>query len=167
MNVNVHETIIRKTLNDEVHGGDSRRKSLFSTKNNATLLQFVKNHMNKPGVYWTNVLWVDEIKMRSFWLEWKVLHLANANAAFQHKNLIPSIKQVLVWLCCLCTRMACCHWWNHEFWILPENSTGKHQGLWTEPQEKMGHATRNNWTNQIIEPKWLKQKKINILDCLN
>lgn len=124
-----------------------------------------KKHTNKPEVYWTNVLWMDEIKMRSFWLEWKVLHLTKC----KHKNLIPSIKHVLGLLCHLCTRMACRHWWNYEFWILPQNSTGKHQGssLWTEPQEKMGHAARNNWTTQIMETKWLKQKKINILDCLS
>ena len=50
-----------------------------------------------------NVLWTDETKIELFGLDEKRYVWRKENTAFQHKNLVPSVKHdgsiIVVWLC--------------------------------------------------------------------
>uniref|UniRef100_A0AAR2LFJ0 Transposase Tc1-like domain-containing protein n=1 Tax=Pygocentrus nattereri TaxID=42514 RepID=A0AAR2LFJ0_PYGNA len=82
-NVNVHESTIRRTLNNNgVHGRVARRKPLLSKKNNAARLQFATDHVDKPEGYWKNVLWMDETKIELFGLNEKHYVWRKENTAF-------------------------------------------------------------------------------------
>lgn len=82
-NANVHEFIIRRTVNDNgVHV--ARRKPLLPKKNTAASLQCAKDHMEKPAGYWGKK-WMDKISIKiliyiknfMFKEEEKTLHSGN------------------------------------------------------------------------------------------
>ena len=63
-NINVHESTIKGTLNNNVmHGKVAKRKPLLSKKNITPHLQFSKDHVDRPEGHWKNVLWTDETKI--------------------------------------------------------------------------------------------------------
>uniref|UniRef100_A0A8C4NIR9 Transposase n=1 Tax=Eptatretus burgeri TaxID=7764 RepID=A0A8C4NIR9_EPTBU len=103
-NVSVHESTIKKTRNKNgVHGKIARRKPLHSKKNIAPCLKFAKDHLDNPEGWWKNVLWTDESKVELFGLNEKHYVWQKPNTAFQHKNLIPTMKcgggSIMVWGC--------------------------------------------------------------------
>ncbi len=52
-NVNIHKSIMRRTLNNHgVHHRVAQRKPVLSKKNIAARLQFDKDHVDKPEGYW-------------------------------------------------------------------------------------------------------------------
>lgn len=68
-NVNVHESAIRRRLNNSgVYGRVAKRKPLLLKNNIAAHLQFAKDRMDKPEGYWKNVLCMDETKIVLFGL---------------------------------------------------------------------------------------------------
>ena len=61
-NINVHESIVRRTLNNNgVHGRVAKRKPLLSKNNIAARLQFAKDHKDKPERFWKKKCWTDEM----------------------------------------------------------------------------------------------------------
>ena len=173
-NVNVHESTIRRTLNNNgVHGRVARRKPLLSKKNIAAHLQFAKDHVDKPEGYWKNVLWTDETKIELFGLNEKCYVWRKENTAFQHKNLIPSVKHgggsIMVWACFAASgpgRLAIIDGtMNSELYqrILKENvRTSVHElnlkRRWVMQQDNdPKHTSRST-------KEWLKKNKVNVLE---
>ncbi|KAG2458113.1 TCB1 transposase, partial [Polypterus senegalus] len=160
-----------------LYGRVARRKALlkshFSPKNIAARLQFAKDHVDKPEGYWKNVLWTDETKIELFGLNEKRYVWRKENTAFQHKNLIPSVKHgggsIMVWACCAASgpgRLAFIDGtMNSELYqrILKENvRTSVHElnlkRRWVMQQDNdPQHTSRST-------KEWLKKNKVNVLE---
>ena len=76
-----------------MHGRDSKKKPLLFKKNIATSLKFSKDRLDDLEGYWKNVLWTDEAKVEVFGLNEKRHVWRKPNTAFQHKNLIRTVKR--------------------------------------------------------------------------
>lgn len=99
-NVSVHETIIRKTLNN--NGVLARKKALFPKKDIVACAQIVNEHVDMPENHWKNALWTDKTKIKFLaWVKsvkWVLVLIYDHNklklnwTVFQHTNFISSLK---------------------------------------------------------------------------
>lgn len=93
VNVNVHDSTIRKTLGKNgIHGRVPRRKPLLSKKNIKARLTFAKTHLDHPQSFWNNVLWTDESKVELFGRNASRYIWRKKNTAFEKKNIVPTVK---------------------------------------------------------------------------
>ena len=78
-----------------------------------------------------------------------MLYMAKLNTAFQHKNLIPTLK------------------YSGGFVAIGPGQPAIIDGA-TEAQQKVGPAERQQpWRDQLVYKEWLKQKKSCILEWLS
>lgn len=102
VDVKVHESTIRKRLHKfDLHGRCARRKPLLSRKNIRARLKFANEHLGKDQHFWNNVLWTDESKVELFGHSTRRHVWRKPKTAFDHKNLIPTVKHgggnIMVW----------------------------------------------------------------------
>ncbi|XP_054648642.1 AP-1 complex-associated regulatory protein isoform X1 [Dunckerocampus dactyliophorus] len=81
-----------------------RQKPLMNKKNIKVCLNFAKKHLDDPTQdLWENTLWSDETKVELFGRCVSHYIWRKSNAAFQKKNIIPTVKYggggVMVWGC--------------------------------------------------------------------
>ncbi|MBN3293577.1 TCB1 transposase, partial [Polypterus senegalus] len=174
-NVHVHESTIRRTMNNNgVHGRVARRKPLLSKKNITARLQFAKDYVDKPEVYWKNVLWTDETKIELFGLNEKRYVWRKETTAFQHKNLIPFVKHggvsIMVWACFAASGAS-----SYLIFIDGTMHSELYQRILKENVRKSVHELnleRRLVMQQDNNPKhtsrstkeWLKKNKVNVFE---
>uniref|UniRef100_A0A8C4TBF5 Transposase n=1 Tax=Erpetoichthys calabaricus TaxID=27687 RepID=A0A8C4TBF5_ERPCA len=172
-NVHVHESTIRRTLNNNgVHGRVARRKPLLSKKT-LLLVCSLLDHVDKPQGYWKNVLWTDETKIELFGLNEKCYVWRKENTVFQHKNLMPSVKHgggsVMVWACFAASGPGQLAFidgtMNSELYqrILKENVRTSVQELNLKRRWVMQQDNDPKHTSRSTK-EWLKKNKVNVLE---
>ena len=74
-------------------------ESFFSLKRK--WLRFAKLHLDKPQDFWNNALWTDETKVEISGHKAQRHIWQKPNTAYQHKHLIPTVKDggggVMIW----------------------------------------------------------------------
>lgn len=100
----VHVATVKRALHRQGYSGRvARRKPLLSKKHRAARLQFARQQLQKPENYWQRVLWTDETKIELFGHNSNRYVWRKPNAAFDDKNLRPTIKHgggsIMLWGC--------------------------------------------------------------------
>ena len=67
MGVSVHHSTVQRTLHkSELDGRVMRKKTFLRQKHKKNRVKFAKEHIDKPDVFWNNILWTDETKIGLF-----------------------------------------------------------------------------------------------------
>ena len=100
----VHVTTVRRTIHRQgLTSCIARKKPLLNKKHRQARLEFALEHLDRPASFWKQVLWTDETKIELFGHNYLRRVWQKPNAAFQEKNLRPTVKHgggsIMLWGC--------------------------------------------------------------------
>lgn len=91
--VTVHASTIRRTLNQNaINGRVARKKHRLSKKYQTAHLNFARDHLDKPEVFWKYILWTNESKIDLVGHNQHCYAWRKSNTVYHQKNLIPTVK---------------------------------------------------------------------------
>ncbi|GBL98161.1 Transposable element Tc1 transposase [Araneus ventricosus] len=97
------ETVRRVLRAAGLNGRSDRRKFFVSAKNRKLMFSFAKSTLNKPEMYWNNVLFADESEYNIFGSDGRIMAWRRKQEELNPKNLVGTVKYggggVLVWGC--------------------------------------------------------------------
>lgn len=102
------KTVTPQTVRNRLHeagyrGRAARKKPFINERNRKKRLEFARRYVNKPLLFWKNVLFSDESKYNIFGSDGRRFVWRKKGKAFEAKNLQPTVKHgggnVMVWGC--------------------------------------------------------------------
>lgn len=100
--LDISSRTVRRRLNEfGLRGCIAQRKPLITKRNQQRILLFAKTHLEKPLIFWKNVLWTDESKYNRFGSDGKLYVRRPKNQQFNPRYTIKTVKHgggsIMVW----------------------------------------------------------------------